>query len=317
MINRINWTVLFSVAALMPTFTIVQPEAAAAGQVWLVDTRCVNSCDSLVDALRAVRYRRLDGDCQWTPVEAADFAAAIDASMPVVVFIHGNNTDAAEAPEKGLFVRREIRSATCRDDFHFVIWSWPAERVCRKHRADAPIKADRADDESRLLAGWLDRLPPRTRISLTGHSFGPRIIAGALHLLAGGEVAGHKMSSDTVAAWADGRRNPLRTFLLAAALDADAFSPGGSHGLALSLAEEALVTRNCRDRILRWYTRTDCSAGEAMGLVGPSGVQDADNIHVLDVSRTVGKKHDWRCYCSAPDVAAHWARFAFLDDPTK
>jgi esterase/lipase superfamily enzyme len=309
-----RWTFCITAAALLLAAAIARADESPRGQTWLIDTRCLERCDAAAESLQSFGFRRMD-DCRWTAAAAEDFFAAVaDApALPVVVFIHGNNTDAAEAVEKGLFVRRSIRAAACRDDFHFVIWSWPAERTCRRHRADAELKADRADDESRLLAVWLDRLPPRAKVSLIGHSFGPRIIAGALHLLAGGEFAGGKLPPETIAAWTEGNRNPIRAVLLAAAFDADSFAPGGEHSLALSLVEDAVVTRNCRDRILRWYTRTDCSAGEAMGLVGPRGVQDADNLRVLDVSCSVGRKHDWRCYCSAADVAAQWARYAFLE----
>ena len=116
--------------------------------------------------------------------------------MPTVVFIHGNRTDADEAVVKGWYAYESIQAETADRPFRYVIWSWPAERVCRRNKVDVQLKADYSDVESYYLAKWLDRLRPGVKVSLVGHSFGPRIITGALHLLAGGEVAGRNMSAE-------------------------------------------------------------------------------------------------------------------------
>jgi hypothetical protein len=155
------------------------------------------------------------------------------------------------------------------------------------------------------------------KVSLVGHSFGPRIITGALHLMAGGELAGRKLPSDDVAACTSGKRAPVRAVLLAAAEDSDCLAPGGRHGRAFSLLNEVLVTQNGCDKVLRWYSWM-CGRGgpEAMGFVGPCGIDDANKLAVVDVSATVGKTHDYRCYCSASNVRSQWAHYTFLDDAT-
>jgi len=284
-------------------------------QVWLISTREAAHCGRLDDAAQAVRYWRLNDNCGWLSADAKDFHAGDGLAAPTVVFVHGNRTDADDAVTKGLYVYQTICSEAAGKPFRYVIWSWPADRIYRRHRPDAQLKAEYADAESYCLALWLHGVRPGTKVSLVGHSFGPRIITGALHLLAGGELAGQKLPADTVAAWTSGKRSPVRAVLLAAAGDADCLAPGGCHGLAFSLLDQVLVTRNGCDKTLRWYPRLYGRGGpEAIGFVGPCGIDDPQKVAVVDVSATVGKTHDYQCYCSASNVSCHWAHYTFLDD---
>ena len=283
--------------------------------IWIVSTRDAPRCGDLDESLQCLRYSRLEDDCQWVSADAETFQTTNDPAMPTVVFIHGNRTDSQGAVTKGLTTYHLIRACTCSEPFRYVIWSWPAERMCRRINEDTRLKAAYSDVESYYLALWLDQLPPGEKVSLVGHSFGPRIITGALHLLAGGEVAGRCLSQSTVAAWSGGKRNPVRAALLAAAVDAGWLAPGGCHGLALPLVDQMLVTRNGCDRVLRWYPRLYGRGGpKAMGFVGPCGVGGTDHVEVIDVTCTVGKIHDWRCYCSASNVCNRWERYTFSED---
>ena len=219
-------------------------------------------------------------DCDCQPADAQDFRAADDPATPTVVFIHGNNTDADEAVMKGWYVYESIRAQVGDKAFRFVIWSWPADRLHHvRNRRNTRFNAVQCDVESYYLAAWLGGLRPGVKVCLAGHSFGPRIITGALHLLAGGELACQTLPAETVAAWAGGKRNPVRAVLLAAAMDADWLAPGCCHGLALSLPDQVLITCNGCDRVLRWYPRLWGRHGpQAMGFVGPCGIGAAENV---------------------------------------
>jgi len=283
-------------------------------QVWLVSTRSAPHCGDLDGTLQTLQYWRLGDDRQWSAADAKAFRATDDAARPTVVFIHGNRTDADDAVDKAWCIYDSIRAQTGRP-FRYVIWSWPADRTLRRNRDDIRLKAAYSDVEGYYLAQWLDHLRPGVKVSLIGHSFGPRIITGALDLLAGGQLVGHCLPESTVAAWTAGKRNPLRVVLLAAALDADWLAPGGRHDGALSLAEQILVTRNGCDRVLRWYPWLYGRGGPpAMGFVGPDGVEDAKSVEVVDLSDTVGRLHDLQCYCSAADLSDRWPRYTFLED---
>jgi hypothetical protein len=288
--------------------------ADAPRQVWLLSTRDACHFSASDETAKAIRYWRLSDDCAWSSANAQDFHDDA-ATSPTVVFVHGNQTDADEAVAKGMYVYQSICSEAASRPFRYVIWSWPADQLCRRHRADAQVKAAYSDVESYYLATWLHGLRREVKVSLVGHSFGPRIITGALHLLAGGEVAGQKLSDDTVKAWTAKKRNTIRAVLLATADDFDALAPDGRNGLALSLLDQVLITRNGCDHNLRWYSWLYGRGGpDAMGVVGPCGVDQPEKLTVVDVSATVGKTHDYQCYCSASNVCSLWAKFTFLDD---
>ena len=178
------------------------PRAVCAGQheVWLLSTRGMPDCPC-ADEASAIRYWRLMDDCQWVPADAGEFHAGDDPATPTVVYIHGNRTDADEAVSNGCYVDQAIQCQAAERPFRFVIWSWPADRACRRNRPDVQLKADRSDADAYYLARWLQELRPGVKVSLVGHSFGPRIIAGAMQLLAGGELAGQCLSADIVASW--------------------------------------------------------------------------------------------------------------------
>jgi hypothetical protein len=160
-------------------------------------------------------------------------------------------------------------------------------------------------------------MPPHAKISLVGHSFGPRIIVGALQLLAGGEVAGNKLTKNVAAAWASGKRNPIRAVLLSPAIDDTTLAPYGHHGLALSMLDQTVVTVNRRDCPLKLYPLLQGRGGpRALGRVGPQGVEnDQEKLAVVDVSCTVGRTHNCQRYCSASNLACLWAKYTFLDEP--
>lgn len=281
--------------------------------IWLISTRGIDRCAEADDA-ESLQYWRLDADCSWSPANAREFNDE-PSQGPTMVFVHGNGTDANEAVTKGLFVYRSISCAVGDKPFRYVIWSWDSDRVYLRPKRDAQLKREFSNHEGFALAGWLARLRPDVKVSLVGHSFGPRIICGALHLLAGGDIEGRVLSEAASTAWNAKKQNPMRAVLLAAAENCKALAPGGRFERALSLLDDVLVTSNGCDRILKHYPQLNGRGGpEAMGFVGPWGLAEAANVTVLDVSCSVGKPHNYRGYCDAPDVCAQWARYTFLED---
>jgi hypothetical protein len=288
--------------------------SAAAQQVWLISTREVTCSDNADEGPQAFSYWRLDGDCQWVAADARQFYASDDAAVPTVVFIHGDKTDGAQAVEKGWYVYESIREQVGDRAFRFVIWSWPAERAyLLRPRSDARLKASYCDTEGFHLATWLNGLSPKVKVTLTGHSFGPRIIANAMEFLAGRQLSCGQLPAETVAAWTGGTRNRVRAVFLAAAIDADGLAPGQGHDRALALLDEVLITCNDRDHVLRRYPRLNGRGGPpAMGFVGPCGVGCPENVRVVDVTCAVGWRHDWRWYTDA--VCCQWGHYLFLDE---
>ena len=300
----------FVVPALLLSLLAVARADDARQTVWLLSTRNAPHCGELQDGSSEIRYWKME-NCDWKPSDKRDFQESY--AGPTVVFIPGNRSDADDTVEKGCILLPMLRSAAEGKSFRYVIWSWPADRVCRRNRRDVQLKVNFGQAESYYLAHWMARLQPGVKVSLIGHSLGAPIIADAMLLLAGGEVAGRTVPQKTVDEWKGGKRNTVNAVFLAAALDTDWFS-ADEHSKSLSLFNKALVTENCCERVLRWYPWLWGRGGpQAMGYVGPGGI-DTEKVEVLDVSTSVGKHHDYRLYCTAPSVCSQWARYAFFVD---
>jgi hypothetical protein len=281
--------------------------------LWLISTRAAPQCGDLKDGARSIcRWQWKADDC-WTAKEANAFSAVADSSVPVVVLVHGNGTTADEAVEHGWQMYQTLRQDARDRSFRCVIWSWPSDRQSRRLRPDVQLKQAYSNAESYYLAEWLAALPRKTPVCLIGHSLGARIITGALQLMAGGQLAGRSLAARPTETDGPARR-PLRVMLLAAAIDSDWLVPGHRDGLALAWVEQMLITRNACDRALRWYPRIAGRRGpEAMGFVGPLLHDGGKTVEAVDVSGSVGKSHDVRCYLASPEFRCRLARYAFLE----
>lgn len=292
-----------------------KPAAAAAQQLWLIDTRCAPRCGDLESGLARIAYYRCDGGT-WQPSDAAAFRASGDPAAPTVIAIHGNRTDPDWAVKFGSSIYAQLQQRAAGRPFRLVIWSWPSEQVAR-NRPDAQIKASWSDSDAYYLARTLPSIPPGGPVSLIGYSLGCRVISGALELLAGGCVAGQKLAPEHISAWnvAGGSSpRPIRLMFLAAAIDWDWLESCRHGGQVTSPVQRILVTQNCSDRVLRWFSRIYGRGGpEALGYVGPAG-PDGGKLEVVDVACSVGREHDWRLYTTAPEVAGRLGWYTFLQE---
>ena len=302
-------------AAGLTTWTPAGMPAAepAASQVWLVNTRRAPCfCSSATDAA-PLEYWRLGPDNQWTAANQQGFLASDDPSVPTSFFIHGNRSDEVDAVNEGCGFYHTLRSLAPDRPLRFVIWSWPADRIAGRNRYDVQVKASRSDGQSCHLAQLLRRMDPRVSVSLTGYSFGARIITGACHMLAGGEVAGQTIAKPN----ATPRPAPVRAVLVASAEDFDWLAPGACHGLALNTLDRVLITVNCADPVLKHYPALYGRRGpQALGHVGPACGADQANIELLNVACSVGNTHQWDCYSADPTLHARLPWYAFLQPST-
>jgi len=306
------------VAAALWTF---EPATAddSSGQLWLISTRCAPCCCPSDTGRRRIAYWRLKAGRQWLGEdENAFLAGSGDPPAPTAIFIHGNRTDRCEAVRKGRYVFGLLKREAAGRPFRLVIWSWPADRIRGRNRRDVRVKAAYSDVQSYYLAECLHRFDPDVPVSLIGYSFGARVITGALHILAGGKVAGHALAERTAAEPADAKQRPIRAVLIAAALDCDWLLPRRRNGLALSQVDHVLVTRNCCDPVLRWYPLMYGRGGpQAMGYTGAACYAAADGgcdkIELVDVSCSVGRIHDWQVYLSASGLRRRLGWYGFLE----
>ncbi|GAB6167160.1 hypothetical protein JCM19992_31600 [Thermostilla marina] len=299
----------------------------ASPSVWLVDSR-----ESGCEGEQPTVYRvQKGGQVESVPTEEA--YAALGDGRPIVVFIHGNLMERADALRATWALRdallAEENNARPEIKPHFVAWCWPAGKVRCRVRKDAQIKALRSDGESCDVAGWL-RIPARhSPVVLVGYSFGARTAGGTAKLLTGESYRGKRLAEDVLDA-----KRPESTFVevaaadaedaevlpvvslvwIAAGLSASWTAPGGEFDPDDLHAARLVITVNRQDPALRWYRRLwGCGGTDAMGYVGPSCI-DADDtdVEVLDVTCEVGRTHDWCAYLKAAPVRA--ALRAILDE---
>ena len=333
--------VLERTAVLVAALCIASSAALAAdygnnvpGETWLINTRSTSLCGGLENGLSGIQCWKLTGD-RWEPADFDTFDKQSDPSIPTIVFVHGNRTTSNNAVRDGSQLRNRLRRLANERPFRLVVWSWPSSRALKKIRKDVQAKARRSDVESYYLATWLRQVKKSntgTPISLVGYSLGARAITGALHMLAGGQVAGRGLPDDAEAdvdSEAAGvsntviekeARTPFRVVLVAGALDDNWLLPGRRNGLALSQVDKMLITRNRADSILRWYPLMHGPRGnEALGYVGPRScgrLYSGDGtIEIMDLRCSVGSAHSWACYTADWKLNSQLAFYTFLETP--
>lgn len=303
--------VLAACAVLSEAAAVAQNHNASTGELWLLSTRSLPRCGSSEFDPAALDCRRMDDRGGWTAIDAAELLAPSDPTTPVAVFVHGNRVDWCTAIREGRSLFRVLRRAADARPFRLVIWSWPADQI-RGVRNDAQVKAARSDVQAYYLAEWLDRMAPATPVNLVGHSFGGRVILGAMHLLGGGQLVGRSLAID------DGNRpeRSIRAVVAAAAMDNASLLPGRRNELALARLERLLLTCNPCDPVLRWYPLMYRRGGpEALGYTGPACPawlgESRERLDTLNVSCGVGKSHGWANYLGSRVFCDRVASYTF------
>ncbi len=275
----------------------------ARDQLWLVSDRGLG-CDHLEKQAAKLQYWRYDPKQAWVTSSLAAMQETADPQVNTVVFVHGNRISGPEAFQIGWCAYRSLAQYAGDEPMRFIIWSWPSDAV-RGLVNDARVKAWRTDPSGYYLAWFLDRLDPTVPVGLLGHSFGARIITGALHLLGGGDLGGRKLAGRT-----HEERRPMRSVLVAAALDTDWLVQGHFHGQAMSQTSSMLLVNNGCDAVLKRYHRLYCghNCAQALGYTGlPPGwlpPQESPKVRQIEASGYVGKHHALDMYLQSCDLVA-------------
>jgi len=280
------------------------------GEVWLISTRAAPRCGVGQTPQSGIGYWRLEDGCSWQRTDSEAFFHGPGETVPTIMFVHGNRADASTAVRDGRILARRVRQEASGRTFRFVIWSWPSDRVRGGPRRDARVKAGYTNTQSHYLADCLDRLAPDMPVTLVGYSFGARMIIAALDLLGEGRLAGGELRPQ------DDPQAPAlrRVVLVATAADADWLWPGGQRGSALSQVDRVLVTENRHDPVLKWYPLMyRCGGPQAMGYAGPAGCRCIASIDVLNLTRTVGRNHDWARYAADPRLRCRLGWYCFFE----
>lgn len=249
---------------------------------------------------------------RWNPVALDALIDSLDPTLPIVVYVHGNQIDASNARRRGRDVYRRLVRCADERPLQFVVFSWCSSKVPGLLK-DFRVKAERTRPVGWQLAWLVDRMPAGARIGMLGYSYGARVTSGAAHLLAGGSLSGLSLERC-------GGCDPvrLRAVFMAAAYDADWNSPRRYHGRSLNAIETLLSTVDPRDPAMKYYKWVPrLNDPPAMGGVGPKGLtrSQAARVRLMTVTSSVGKSHDLYDYLEAPGLMpAAWRRLTFAGE---
>lgn len=272
-------------------------------QVWLVSCRSLG-CGPLEGQVTKMQYLRYDRRQSWVHASLPELLATDDPSMTTILFAHGNRITYEDAFTTGWNVYGALAQSADPRPIRFIIWSWPSEPL-RGLVDDARVKAWRTGPAGYQMAWLIDQLNPQVPVSLCGHSFGARIATGALHLLGGGSIDGHRLEPRV-----HPDRQPVQAVLLAAALDNHWLLPGHYHGRAMSQVSTMFLVNNGCDMLLKRYhiLYGDRGREQALGYTGLASwcVSSADlsKVSQIDVCCEVGKRHAIDGYLESPGLVA-------------
>lgn len=260
--------------------------------LWLLSTRrlgCPDCGAAESPAIEAFRWNVAAED--FVPAAWNEFLSDTGPDTITVVFCDGNRISWSEAIESGLRAYFALTAGAAESaPIRFVIWSWPSDHI-HGVRRDIMTKAARTDVEAFYLAHVLAQLGRDAKVGLFGFSFGARIVSGALHIAAGGEICGWQLPPEAAA-----ETPAVRAALMAPATHNFWLLPGEYHGAAIERIDGLLIQYNSRDKAFKWYPRMDRrSRPEALGYTGMNVSrlgEAADRIEQVNVAWATGNSHD-------------------------
>ena len=266
-----------------------------APELWVVNTRCAPKCNDLDAGFERISVKRWDAACRRFVTESWDSLVAQEASMPTLIFSHGNTLQHDGAMQQCWDVYQKMRC--CPGQKRLVFWSWPAQiafkRPILKPRQlimkNLRIKLVYAEYQGYYMAKLVQRMSMTQRVTVGGHSYGGISAAVAAHFLGGGSLRGL-----TLAGAEPTLRPNLRVAVVSGAFDNDAMDPGGRYGQSFVAAEKVYLTRNCADSTLRRWPEVSLRCRKAVGVTGINVAYLGEHAHKLcqhTVTGDVGESH--------------------------
>ena len=236
----------------------------------------------------------------------SDLPSLLDEPQrPLVVFIHGNRYESADAKSQGLLVARRL--AACHPNApaaRTVIFSWPSSREGHLLQ-DSRAKYERSMTEGHYLAWLLGQVEPDRPVAIVAYSYGGLIALEALDHLVGAQSSGRA----GLQPWID-RPARMHLVLVASAVRQDALAPCGEYRKVLRCIDRLTLLNNTRDQALRFFEFIDPDLGtEALGHEHmpsrwiPPGIEFVQ----VDAAPVVGKSHRFPPYVESPSLRQRMA----------
>jgi esterase/lipase superfamily enzyme len=277
--------------------TLAGETAGGPLDLWVASTRRLPAICRPPTAAALAIERLSAAPCggRWERAELADLLA--EPGRPLVIFVHGNRYEPADAKVQGLRLARRLAAHAPGEVLpRVVIFSWPSQQQGLLLK-DGRRKLERACADGHYLAWLLARLEPERPLALVGYSFGALVAAEALDDVSRSSSAGIP--------WAErpGRTNVV---FVAPAVRQDAVAPRGLYRGALAGVDRFTLLINSRDEALRFFPLLEPAVRmDALGYVGfpvgwlPAGIEYAAS----DAAAIVGKEHSMRRYLDSRSLA--------------
>jgi hypothetical protein len=292
------------------------PPLRAQDEFFCVNTRpacCTTDAVQLEASLAVEELAPVGGPTtyRWMP---SHFDRLREGSAPgalTIIYVHGNQISHHDAHRRGLDVYRAVTRCADGRPVRFILWSWPASKIDGVLK-DFRVKALRTRPLGWQLAWALDQLPVENEIALVGYSYGARIIGGAMHVLAGGDLGGLALPERV-----HPDRAPLRVAFLAPATHAHWYGQGQFHGKAMEQIDRLWTTVNPRDPAMQFYSWSAKGTDpQAFGYKGPCCLDSErrSRIECCNVEHSVGRSHDLYEYIGSPRrMEAIWRHLSPAD----
>jgi hypothetical protein len=263
--------------------------------LWVFNTRCVPKCNNLDAGFEHISIKHWDPSCNRWVKETLESYLAQEASMPTLIFAHGNTLQDKGAMKQCWFLYGKMRC--CPGQKRLVFWNWPAQIAIKRPilrprkliMANLRIKYVYSEHQAYYMAKVVQRMSMAQRVTVGGHSYGAIIASGAAHFLGGGELRGLTLAGAVAA-----ERPNFRVANISGAFDNDAMIPGYRFGQSFVAAEKVLNTRNCRDSTLDNWPKVSLRGRKAIGVTGINANllgQYANKLCQITMTADVGKSH--------------------------
>ena len=273
--------------------------------VWVVSTRRLPDISRLPANVR-FGVERLTADATCSRWIQSDLPSLLDdPQRPLMIFIHGNRYDSADAKSQGVLLARRLTACHPKASAtRTVIFSWPSSREGHLLQ-DSRAKYERSMTEGRYLAWLLGQMDPGRPVAIVAYSYGGLIALEALDHLVGAERSGRS----NLQPWLD-RPARLHLVLVASAVQQDALAPCGEYRKVLRCVDRLTLLNNTRDNALRFFEFVDPDLGtEALGREHmPSRWMPPEIEFVqVDAAPIVGKSHRFPPYLDSPSLRKRMA----------
>lgn len=264
-------------------------------EFWLVNTRCVPKCSNLDEGFESISVKRYDPACRQFVDETWDSLIAQEATMPTLIFAHGNTLQHKGAMNQAWDIYQRMRC--CPGQKRLVFWSWPAQVVYKRPilrpreviMKNLRIKYTYAEYQGYYMAKLVQRMSMTQRVTVGGHSYGGICAAVCAHYIGGGELRGLSLAGA-----APVERANFRVAIISGAFDNDHMCLDGRFGQSFVAAEKVYVTRNRYDSTLERWPEISYRCRKAIGVTGIDANCLAEHAHKLcqhTVTVDVGDSH--------------------------